>query len=61
MLLITILFLCLVVTAYAATCEYICAHCGMVSVSGCGSPPSWGYCSKSPNHMHMFILTRQSR
>jgi hypothetical protein len=62
MLLITILFLLTLATTYAAYCEFACVHCGMVSVSGCGSPPgNWGYCSRSPNHQHMFVITRQSK
>jgi hypothetical protein len=62
MLLITILFLLTLATTYAAYCEFVCVHCGMVSISGCDSPPSnWGYCSKSPNNQHMFVITRQSK
>jgi hypothetical protein len=59
---IVILLTILSTVVYASYCEYKCVYCGMVIVSGCGSPPSsYGYCSRAPDKMHYHMLTRQTR
>jgi hypothetical protein len=60
--LVMVLFTLLVSVVYAGYCEYKCVFCSMVVVTGCGSPPSsWGYCSRAPDKMHAYVLTRQTR
>lgn len=47
---------------YAGYCEYKCVYCASIIISGCSSPPSgFGYCSKAPDKMHAYVLTRQTK
>ena len=54
------LILFLSAVAYAGTCEFRCVYCAMVEFAGCNLPaPSNGYCPKSPNGQHAFMLVKE--
>ncbi len=54
------LILFLTAIAYAGTCEFRCVYCVLVEFAGCNQPaPNNGYCSKSPNGQHAFMLVKE--
>ena len=54
------LILFLAAIAYAGTCEFRCVYCSLVEFAGCNMPaPNNGYCPKSPNGQHSFMLVKE--
>jgi hypothetical protein len=53
------LILFLAAIACAGTCEFRCVYCALVEFAGCNMPaPNNGYCPKSPNGQHAFVLVK---